>query len=1574
MRLKNKLILGASALSLVPLTALSCSNERSAEENKKIMNAVASTVQVSVFDKESQYGRERIKTNISDVYSTYVSKIEDVRFYAYDTKKYEVVNVSFANLNTKTEVKFQLKDIKTETLSDVQTYVIRGFKPNPEYTTDLTSKQVNNVELYKRELEYQANVNAQATVDAFKGLEDYLSEANFDYTSQQFNKDLESLKSYLNFIFNKYKDENYTTNFEITSLGQYLEHNIDEFLDKFNQYKPAYDRLLSLKAAHYLRKPEDNQKFTQEEITAYAKEFKDRVTKAQVSVYWSLKDELRDKYETKLSNILDELDILENKKDETSLQVILGQLRNLDLKPEDKVNYAILRLLNDVDGGYKILKDLESEINAFKEADEKIPATEEQKATVERFKELIKYTQYDIERFTRDKSGKPGEISEYKDNWDNPVSPEKALQAEIDFWNAQRSALNLETNSWYSREQFDKDVQTVKDFYTFLQQQNITDFDNPRTLHWVFNVDNYYQYLNYNVNVFEEHYPEYDAAIKRLNTLLANKELNDTPNNFTDDKVKEIAKEVSDKFSELIQKPEFRANLIDAYRDVFGGENTSKYGITNDNQPVLWDNINELEKFKDLINSLANNKDLSANWTSELELFGINKPGFAKLRLDTLALLLQDSNADENKDKDIQSQWNVIYDKSEYLKDNVKKDQQNSIHNFLVREYSIQVKRWLERLEKDYKTIDSRDVVLQAVENAVDMQQWLHFAKNQLINENLVDNNNGNSSNINTKSQAELEAEALKVEKANWENYDKSNDPIYAEYPQLFESDLDKWIKFLAFLQSQKYLSKEEKEALSSSSDKDEKIRYSEFVEDATLGYVSFQNMIQKEGDYYKNNVDLFIHRLYYEGVYEAYGRLKGLQAYNWIKSPQKEGETKLNEELITEEAINKLYEDLSLLAQQLFFVDMTNPEAQPSSNKPNQGVAAELYNNLFNAVKQDFQSYLLLKKDNSDKEKNVFVHSFNTTFKNDEENLSLRDRYFEYLLLSQIQESLTTLLEVYGDSPVNDEQSKQIDDLKNYLNDFDEDKKDENVAFIKNKVLTLLSRNEGAKSKYTKELFLGNEYNEEDGDNAKIGGDLANIIKFWEYLEPRASMKALQKQNLTVYEKVNIESDSDANNSNINIQTREVNDYSLYHYAYYSIGDYADLETKYRESMTRVASYIAESFLENNNIDSRYSEQVSEIKTEIEKFIKEYEDFKNEENKKENLKLEQFKSELTELDVLTDELKKIKEDKADFSEQKRKYYMALPSDSIATDNFLRVEALSNYILKLKSLKAHYDFYEKDKLTIAHKNDVNAKLKELNDNLYLVSDFEKIQNDLLQINSQFIHPAHDAQPETDKTLAHDYSLEERDEKDSLTRDVKLIINFYSKAQILKALLDTVISRDSERSYTKAIGYYTQTFAIAKQEYEKALTRIYTNKKDYFMQLAYKFSKYVLDTKFYQQYIENDQNLKAQINSAKTWYNDTLKLFGLNNKNESDTSINEEQKQKVVDHIFEQAKSLTKVSSNDETTKSAANKINFTTALNYAIIQFRDTSKPFLDKVDQVEKEKTESSSKAEVKEETQPQE
>ncbi|WP_036464538.1 hypothetical protein [Mycoplasmopsis sturni] len=1570
MRLKNKLILGASALSLVPLTALSCSNERSAEENKKIMNAVASTVQVSVFDKDSQYGRERIKTNISDVYSTYVSKIEDVRFYAYDTKKYEVVNVSFLNLNTKTEVKFQLKDIKTGTLSDVQTYVIRGFKPNPEYTTSLTAKQVDSVELYKRELEYQANVNAQATVDAFKGLEQYLSEADFDYSSEQFNKDLESLKSYLTFIFNRYKDENYTTNFEITSLGEYLEHQVDQFLDKFTQYKPAYDRLLSLKAAHYLRKPEDNQKFTQEEISAYTKEFKDRAEKAQNSVYWFINDELRQKYQTKLSNILDELSILEDKKDETKLQVILGQFRNLDLTPKDKVNYAILRLLNNVDGGYKVLNDLEAEIKALQAIDEAKPATEEQRAIAERYKELIKYTQYDIERFTRDKDGKIGETSEYKDNWANPVTPEVALQSEVDFWNNQKEALKLPENSWYSPKQFDNDVKTVEEFYRFLQRQNVTDFDDPQTAHWDFEVNNYYQYIKYNVDVFEENYPEYEASIKRLNTLLANKEIKENPNNFSDEKAKEVADKANTKFAELIQKPEFRAILLDEYRDVFGGENINKYG-TIDGKPVLWDNASEAEKFKALIESLKDNKDnFKVIWASELVWLNISKTGFVKSRLDAINSLLQDPKNEENKDKDIENQWQDIYAKAEYLKDDVKKDSENYIHNFLVREYSIQVQRWLDKLEKDYQTINGRDVTEQQAADAVDMQKWLYFAKNQLIETNLPNENSGDT--IISKTASELEAEALKVEEANWKALNKESDPIYVEFPELFESDLDKWIKFLSFLQSQKELSEEEKKELESKKDakSNEKLRFSSFIESAVTWSYAF-NDIQNEGDYYRSNIDLFMSRLYEQGTIEAYGRLRGLEAYNWIKSPQSQDNPKLNEELITPEALEQLYKDLANEAQKLFFVDMTNENAEESSLKPKNGVAAQLYDDLFEVIKGYFKYYSVIKEQkDTDEEKAALLHDYNYTFKNDEENLSLRDRYLEYLFLSQLRNELYKLSDSYEDTPVNDEHRTQIEELKNYLNDFDVNKKQENIDFIKNKVLTLLSRNEGEKAKYSQELFLGSEYNAEDGENAKIGGDLANIINFWDFLSQHSAIKDLQKQDLWKLNGASLNDDG----TSLSIDGEEVNDYSLSQYANNRVGDYQDLEKKYRESMTRVASYIAESFLENDNIDPRYSEQISAIKTEIEKFIKEYEDFKKDSDKQENLKLEQFKDEIAELDALTEELKLIKEEGANFDSQKRKYYMALPDNSIPTDNFLRVEALSNYILKLKAFIAHYNFYVGDKLTQAHKEDVEKKLKELKDNLYLVSDLEKVQNDLLQVNSQFIHPAHDAQPNTDKTLAHDYTLEERSEKDSLTRDVKLIINFYSKAQILKALLDTVISRDSERSYTKAIQYYTQTFDIAKQEYEKALTRIYTNKKDYFMQLAYKFSNYVLDTKFYQQYIENDQNLKAQINSAKTWYNDTLKLFGLNSKNEDDSAITEADKQKVVEHIFEQAKSLTKLSNSDESAKAAVDKMNFTTALNYAIIQFRDTSKPFLDKVDQVDKENTESSNQTDNKEEAQPQE
>ncbi|VEU76184.1 hypothetical protein [Mycoplasmopsis columboralis] len=1392
MRLKNKLILGASTTSLIPLAAMSCSNERTAEENKAIVNAVASLVQVSVFDKNSEDKNERVKTNISDVYSSYVKSVRDVKFHGFNPDKYQVVNAEFENYNGYTVVKYQLQDIKTKTTSDQKSYTIRGFKLNPNYFISLTALQEANAELFKSEMRAEANTDVAARVKEFKDLESYVPNVE-GYTADQFNKDLKTLEDYLKFLQNRFEVEGYSTDFEVESLGQYLEHEVDDFETMYPEYKEALHRLLSLKASEYLNNTNKNG-LSDKDFDTYVQDFRDKAQSIKENPYWVRKPELREKYSADLEAVLDELDTLQSKdeKFKDKLQAVLEQYSELDLPLEDKIKYVTLKLLNSENGGNKLLNDIEAELNALRDADQQIPATDEEKAASDRYKSWIRIAQLELKYVTR-KLGSTDAQSEFAyagitENT-NEVTAEEGKQKELEFYKSFRDTITETENSWYSQEQFDKDLAKLDEFLTFLQAQNVTDKDTPATKHWVFDVNNKYDVYKYNVDKFMELEPEYNEAIDRLNSLVANKYIKDHADQYELQTLKTKANELVAKFEEITKKPEFRG-LESAVIRSFGDYDKEKFA-----------------------------KKL---WEEEFESLGLNQLGSSENARRIILGLVEDPTTQVVQDRHAAflSAYRV---NPKYV---------TKAREFMLKDYLDQLDSVIKHAKAEYEKMANADITEEHKATAKDMQRWMRIAQVSLPVWRGVTGDQIDYASVNQK------------EADYWKSYDLSKYPLYSSNPELFNSDLAYYIKFLEFLQSENVNKNDETNM---------------FVMNSKANKFTAESLT-KEKHYYEANVDLYKMRL--PKFREVFGRLKGLAAYNWLA-------TGTNSDLVTPEAIQRLYEETKEKAQNIFFVDMTNPDATESANKPTAEPGATNYTANFPIVKKLFQEYMTLAGETSEA-KTKLIDDRNYTFA--DSDLALRDRYFEYFLLTSVNQALQALERAYALTPVTEDQHNQIEDLKDYLKDFKPEDKAKYLEDLRNKVYTMLTRPdsfpggpEGDKAKYSVDKFLGENYNTENASEYK--GDLRDVANFLDYLD-QSQVGSLQ----TVLPK--------------NAKNEDKQEYSTKQYSDNELATYVELEKKFREAMTRITSYVAESFLEKETTDPRFKDTEDKLKELIEKYVGYYTTDKT--SNEEALKSPSFAEEIAELDKMSALLTEIKETGYDFSKLIKDYFIGLPSDSVSDKNYIRMEELSKFILKLRAFEAHLEEYKNGQLTDAEKADLTTKKTELSDNEYAGQDLDKLSKDLLEVNKEFLHDDHEADP-ANHIKKHSYS------ESNLVDDVKLIVNFYKEADRLQALIKAAEDQNSSRLYRKALEQYNGAYSLAKAAYQGALERIYNNKLDLYKLKAKELNELAETAKFDTDVQSNNRDARTAYATARATQKSLLTLFALDIKNADDANVTEEQK-------------------------------------------------------------------------------
>ncbi|UUM24695.1 hypothetical protein [Mycoplasma sp. 3686d] len=1506
MSLKNKLIIGASATSLIPLATMSCSNERSASENKAIVDAAASLVQVSVYDKESDKDNAKVKTNIYNVYSTYVKSDRDVIFHGFNPKKYQVVDTSYQNFNGYTVVKFKLKDIKTSTLSEEKTYTIKGFKLNPEYTLPLSSTQEANADLFKSEMRLEANTDIDAQVKMFAALEKYIP--NFSgYTSDQFNQDLKKLEEYLKFLQDRFAQENYSTDFEVNSIGQYLDHKVDSFDSLYPQYKEALNRLLSLKAIAFLNDNSQNG-LSDKEFNTYVEDFKKKVEDIKNNPYWSRNPELPNKYNSDLEAILDEINTLLSKDpaQKEKLQKILEQFGQSDLSPEDQIKYAVLQILNPKDGASKLLQTIQGELDKLREADQKIPATQEQKDQSDRFKGLILASQDQITKALTEleplKSEDEFAFLSAISGWDNPDDPD--YEAPKNFADANQRIkdsfetnfkLKTNTNSWYSEDQFNKDLVTLEKMLTFLQEQKVTEKDSPATKHWDFNINNLYDVKKYNLDKFLELEPEYTQAITRLSTMSTNVDKNltgrDLSGYYQVQNLKSKQTDILKKLDELRQKPEFRG-LPKLILKAFGDDHA---------------------KIRDFAEGL---------WDEELGTFGLNKKGTLKEWDSKLATLLKLIIPGLN---------NGVNEQNQADKDKIVKDFRiNSSHvtnavEYVAATYIDQLGQAFAHVDELIDEFEDENLTPEQTQDAKDMQKWIRYAQVYIpALRNLtkppvptkpekpstpggdVDKEYKESLKKHEQDVKNYFAKANKLEKEYWQGLDKSKDPLYKDKQgeELFNSDLEYYTKFMEFLQDKNPVSGFETKALDGNED---------------------ISSISDQKTYYKANIDLF--KLRSTKFKEVFGRLRGLAAYNWIatvrpervlKDPSKpQGQDNplvikkdangkdiliAHANLITPEALEKLYNENKEKAYDLFFVDMTQDNASKSSAKPTENPARDNYDANFDFVKKSFKDYNDLGMEKSDN-KTAILDEENYTFA--DADASLRDRYLQYRKLTALKARLDLLEEAYSKTAVSNAQNDQIENLKLYLKGFKPADKERFLNDIKNKVYTLLSRSEGKKAGYSVDKFLGENFNPEMGD--KYQGDLRDVANFLDYLE---TSKALDTKLVHSTHKIQSQKD------------KAFDAYTLKQYADYHIAKYADLEAKFVKAMTTINSYVVESFLEKENIDPNFqtTNQTTQVKSLIEKYTKEYDELlKKHPDIKTN---DVFKADIAVLDPLKTLLEEIKEETNSaekFTKLQKDYFISLPTNSIDNKNYIRVEELSKFILYFSSFKFHVNEFTSQTLGPSQKDDLNAKEKELNDNNYLVTDADKAGAELLAINKEFLHPDHEA--DTTKHLdKHSYS------EADLVKDVNLVVSFYKEAAKLKALIEGTRSQNSSRLFRKTLELYNAGYNLAKAAYKLALERIYNNKVDLYKLKAIEIKEITAVNKFDDNVQDNNKNARTLYTTAIATQKDLLTLFALKEDNSADTAITQTDKESTTKTVLgSDAKSETTPGANASNITNAINK-------------------------------------------------
>ncbi|UUD36392.1 hypothetical protein NPA08_00955 [Mycoplasmopsis citelli] len=1432
MSLKNKLIIGASATSIIPLATLSCSNERTPAENKAIVDAVASLVQVSVYDKESTNDNARVKTNIDNVYSTYVKSDRDVIFHGFNNQKYQVVETSYENFNGYTVVKFKLKDIKTSTLSEQRIYTIRGFKLNPEYSVPLTSSQESSVDLFKSEMKLEANTDVAARVKEFSDLSEYVEKAP-QYTNSQFTEDLKNLQEYLEFLQKRFEAENYSDSFEVKSLGDYHDHQVDMFDSLYSKYKDSLNRLLTLKAVAFLN---DNTKngLSDKDLNTYVQAFKDKVKEIRENTYWVRNKELRDKYNSELESILDQIDTLQSKEQDKKekLQKILEQFGQSDLTPEEQVKYAILKVLSPEDGANKLVQTIQGDIDKLREADQKVPATNEQKDGADRYKNLIRVAQTQILNFLIPweplKFEKDDEL--IKEVYGTSTQPNGAptnfesfretLKDKF-YKNLFQISKTVDENKWYTEEQFNKDVETLSDFLIFLLEQKVTDKDNPATAHWKFEINNLYDVKKYNLDKFLELESGYKAAATNLNSMLVNLTIKadtasssnnggqQTNKTFDLEALKTKQTEVLKKFEEkkFTEKPEFRGLLPFVIR-AFGKES------------------NKIEQFA---------KGL---WEHEFVSMGLNEQGL----VDKWEKILNDLFKPGQVSEQIEKEQIQLFKDYNLDPEHVKK-----VREYVIAKYIDQLEKVIDYVDKKINAFSTTDMTDEQKNTAKLMQKWLRVAQVYIPAWRGITADTNNGSQIDYK-------EANQKEKEFWESFDKSKDPLYKDNVTLFNSDLQYYLKFMEFLQA---------ENVNKQTEVDNFIKGAkEAKEDASS--------LTKQKHYYEANVDLFASR--WPQFKEVFGRLRGLVAYNWL-------EEKNHSELVTPEALQKLYNETKDRAKELFFVDMTDENATKSNAKPTSNPAKDVYDAHFDFVKNTFKEFNALGGDTSD-DKNKVIDEENTTFA--DTDAQLRDRYLQYRKLTALQSRLASVEEAYANTPVSEEEHNHIEQLKNYLKGFRPTNKEQFLTSIKNKVYAMLTRPdtfpggpEGDKAKYSVEAFLGKEYDPENG--SAYQGDLRDVANFLDYLD--ASEAAKLQPSLPKVPK-----------------PKEKVEYSLKQYSDNKLATYLELEKKFKDAMNKINSYVVESFLEKETTDTRFKDTSTTIKSLIEKYTTEYTNLLS--SNSNHLTNDTFKEEKAVLDASKALLDKIKEDNFNFTNLMRDYFIAsLPNDNgVDSKNYIRIEELSKFILFLKAFEAHLDDFKSSSLVDAQKSDLNAKEKELNDNSYVVDNLDVLSAQLFAVNKEFLHPDHDADT-TNNIGKHSYS------EADLTKDIRLIINFYQEAKKLDTLIKQANSKNSSRIYRKTLEHYNGVYSLAKIAFEGARKRVYENKLDLYKLKAKELKELTAVNNFDTNIQGNNQGSRVFYTTATATQKTLLILFGLKEDNSADSTVTEKQKEDKAKEVL-----------------------------------------------------------------------